>query len=146
MKVYAGAIDRSGAVDGHDECRKQYGCAEQRSNDRSKEGQECAVVLGIDHAMHEKSSESRKCTARLFQAYSPKNNARLVVVMLEVLAFPLDTNDVVNCMETMERKINEFERYANIEILEFLKIGIVIRQAEDAFHHELAQVGNIPRD
>ena len=29
----------------------------------------------------------------LFQAHSPKNNARLVVMMLEVLAFPLDTND-----------------------------------------------------
>ena len=30
----------------------------------------------------------------LFQAFSPKKNARLVVMMLEVLAFPLDTNDV----------------------------------------------------
>ena len=66
----------------------------------------------------------------LFQAYSPKNNARLVVMMLEVLAFPLDTNDVVNSLETMERKIKEFERYANIEIPEFLKIGIVTLQAE----------------
>ena len=28
----------------------------------------------------------------LFQAYSPKNKAKLVVMMLEVLAFPLDTN------------------------------------------------------
>ena len=48
----------------------------------------------------------------------------------------------------MERKIKEFERYANIEIPELLMIGIVIRQAartdEDAPHHELAQVGNIP--
>ena len=60
-----------------------------------------------------------------------------------VLAFPLDTNDVVNSLETMERKIKEFERYANIEIPEFPKIGIVIRQAAES-HHELAQVGNIP--
>ena len=67
----------------------------------------------------------------LFQAYSPKNNARLVVMMLEVLAFPLVTNDVVNSLETMERKMKEFERYANIKIPEFLKIGIVIRQAEE---------------
>ena len=67
----------------------------------------------------------------LFQAYSPKNNARLVVMMLEVLPFPLDTNDVVNCLETMEQKIKEFERHANIEILEFLQIGIVIFQTED---------------
>ena len=49
----------------------------------------------------------------------------------EVLAFLLETNDEVNSLETMERKIKEFERYANIEILEFLKIGIVIRQAEE---------------
>ena len=67
----------------------------------------------------------------LFLAYSPKNNARLVVMMLEVLTFPLDTNDVMNSLETMERKIKEFERYANIEIPEFKKIGIVIRQTED---------------
>ena len=59
----------------------------------------------------------------LFQACSLKNNARLVVMMLEVLAFPLDTNDVVNSLETMERKMKEFERYANIEIPEFLKIS-----------------------
>ena len=52
-------------------------------------------------------------------------------MMLEVLAVPEDTNDVVNSLETMERKIKEFERYANIEISEFLKIGIVIRQAEE---------------
>ena len=62
----------------------------------------------------------------LFQTYSSKNNARLGVMMLEELAFPLDTNDVVNSLETMERKIKEFQRYANIEILEFL-----IRQAEE---------------
>ena len=49
-------------------------------------------------------------------------------MMLEVLAFPLATNDVVNSLETMEQKIKEFERYANIEIPEFQKIGIVIRQ------------------
>ena len=55
----------------------------------------------------------------------------LVVTMLEVLAFPLDTNDVVNSLETMKRKIKELERYANIEIREFLKVGIVIRQAEE---------------
>ena len=67
----------------------------------------------------------------LFQSYSPKNNARLVGMILEVLALPLVTNNVVNSLKTMERKIKEFERYANIEIPEFLKIGIVIRQEEN---------------
>ena len=38
---------------------------------------------------------------------------------------------MVDSLETMERKIKEFERYANIEILEVLKIGIVIRQVEE---------------
>ena len=37
----------------------------------------------------------------------------------------------MNSLETMERKIKKFEGYAKIEILEFLKIGIVIRDAED---------------
>ena len=32
-------------------------------------------------------------------------------MMLEVLAFPSDTNDVVNSLETTERKIKEFERH-----------------------------------
>ena len=66
----------------------------------------------------------------IFQACSPKNNASLVVMMVEVLAFPFDINDAVKSLETMERNITEFERYANIEIPEFLKIGTVIRQAE----------------
>ena len=84
----------------------------------------------------------------LFQAYSPQKNARLVVTTLEVLAFLLDTDDV-NSLETMERKIKELEKCASSEIPEFLKIGIVIRQAEERpmttqSHHELAQVGNIP--
>ena len=35
---------RSGAVDGHDECRNQYGCAEQRNNDRTEKGQECSCT------------------------------------------------------------------------------------------------------
>ena len=62
----------------------------------------------------------------LFQAYCPKSNARLVGMMLEVFAFPLDKNDVVNSLEeTMERKIKD------IELLELVKIGIVIRQAEE---------------
>ena len=67
----------------------------------------------------------------LFQVNSPKNTARLVVMMLEVLSFPLDTNDVVNSVETMERKIKEFERHASVDIPEFLKVGIVIRQTEE---------------
>ena len=37
---------------------------------------------------------------------------------------------MVNSLETVERKIKDFERYANIEIPEFLRIGVV-RQAEE---------------
>ena len=40
--------------------------AEQRCNDRSEEGQECAVVLHLDHAVHGKICGShRKCVTRL---------------------------------------------------------------------------------
>ena len=63
----------------------------------------------------------------LLLANSPENSARLVMMMLEEVAFLLDTNDVVNSLETMERKIKEFQRYVNMEIPEFLKIGIVTR-------------------
>ena len=67
-------------------------------------------------------------------------------MMLEVLAFPFDMNDVVNSLERMERKIKEFERYANIEIPEFLKIGIVIRQAEEGpMRTHLIMNSRIPR-
>ena len=52
-------------------------------------------------------------------------------MMLEALAFTLDTNDVVNSLETMERNIKEFERHANINFPEFLKVGIANRQTED---------------
>ena len=34
-------------------------------------------------------------------------------MMLKVFAFPSDTNDVVDRLETMELKIKEFERYSS---------------------------------
>ena len=67
----------------------------------------------------------------LCQSYAPKDFARLVAMMLGVLAFPLDNADLVNSLETMERKIREFEQHAKLTIPEFLKIGIVIRQTAD---------------
>ena len=98
----------------HDECRKLYGRVEQRSNDRSEEGQECAVVLRPDHAMHGKSSGShRKCTAWLGHGGVATS---LSGVFTE---------------EHCKTCCGEFEMYANIEMPEFLKIGIVIRQAEE---------------
>ena len=63
-----------------------------------------------------------------------ENNARLLVMMLEVFAFPSDTNDVVNRLETMELKIKEFERYY---------LGRCWTD-EDAPHHEFAQIDNFP--
>ena len=101
---------------------------------------ECAAALHPDRVVHWTNIGSRRqCATRLKNgsvasarpSVLPKNNARLVVMMLEVLAFPVDTNDVANGLETMERKIKEFERHANIDIPEFLKVGIVIRQTEE---------------
>ena len=48
----------------------------------------------------------------------------------ELLSFPLDTKDVVYSLETMERKVKEFERYTSIDIPEFLQVGIVNLQTE----------------
>ena len=109
----------------------------QRSNDRSEESQEYFVLImlctgrALDRIASAPHGWSREAWRLIFQPYFTKNHARLVVMMLEVLAFPSGTDDAVNSLETMERKIKEFERYANIEIPEFLKIGIVIRQAEE---------------
>ena len=52
-------------------------------------------------------------------------------MMLEVLAFPLDTNDVVNSLwSNGAEKIKDFERHASVDIPELLKVGIEIRQTE----------------
>ena len=45
----------------------------------------------------------------IFQVYSSKNNERLAMMMLEVFLFLLESNDLVNNLEKMERKIKEFE-------------------------------------
>ena len=52
-------------------------------------------------------------------------------MLLDAPSFPLVTNDVVNSLETMERKVKEFERHASIDIAKFLKVGVVIRQTEE---------------
>ena len=43
-------------------------------------------------------------------------NATLVVMMFEDLPFASDTNDVVNSLKMMERKIKEFQRHPSIDI------------------------------
>ena len=131
---------RSAVVGRHDESGDQYDSPEQRQHIAGRASPECAAALHPDHAVHWTSIGShRQCATRLgygsVASARPrllmKNNARLVVMMLEVLAFPVDTNDVVNGLETMERKIKEFERHANIDIPKFLEVGIVIRQTEE---------------
>ena len=154
MKAHAGAIDQFLSADMTTaEC--STGCCEPQHDDGRETGKECAVVFRFDHAVHGKSSGSH-CKAQhgwgmeawrtLFQACSPKNNARLVVIMLEVLAFPLDTNDVVNSLETMELKIKEIRENRNSGIPEDWHRDSSSRRRtdENASHHELAQVGNIP--
>ena len=46
----------------------------------------------------------------IFQVYSSKNNAKSAVRILEVLLFLMESNNVVNTLETIERKIKEFEK------------------------------------
>ena len=83
----------------------------------------CILIMlrtgkALDRVANAPHGWSMEACRMLFQAHSPKNKVRLVVMMLEALAFPLDTNDVVNSFETMERKIKEFE-------------GNAIRRAEE---------------
>ena len=100
------ASHRSGAVNGHDECKMQHGCFEQRSNDRSEEGQECKVVLHLDHVMHGSSGSHRKCIARVKHGgVATSLSSAFTQEHCKVLSFPVDTNDVVNLQDTMDRKI-----------------------------------------
>ena len=121
--------------------------ADKLSNESTtprKQSRSVKLYFVFDHVVHYQSLGShRQCSAWLADALSsvfPKNNAKLVVMMQEVLAFPLDTNDVVNSLETMELKIMEFERCENIQIPEFFNVGSTRGTDEDAPHHEVAQV------
>ena len=108
MKVFAGS-HRSNFVGGHDDCRMQYGCYEQRVDDGREEGKECALYFvlitlctgrALDRIANAPHGWSVEATRMLFQAYSPENNARF---------FCDDARSVgvsdVNSLETMEQKI-----------------------------------------
>ena len=51
---------RPAAVGGHDKCRAQRGCDEQRQHDATQAVQECAVVFRLDHVAHWHSLGSRR--------------------------------------------------------------------------------------
>ena len=72
MKAYAGAIDQ------------------QLSEDMT------SAEISTDMLSNDSITPSKR-SKRVQLALD--RNARLVVMMLEVLAFPLDTNDVVNSLE-----------------------------------------------
>ena len=55
----------------------------------------CSFSGTVNRTANAPRSWSTKAWRMIFQAYSPMNNARLVVLRLVVLAFPLDTNDVM---------------------------------------------------
>ena len=132
--------DRSSTVDGHDKCRKQYGCVEQRGHDAKQEIQECTVVLRPDHVVHWQSSgQHLECSSRLahggmadaLSSVCSEDQCKVGCDDARGVGFSVKTNDGVNSLETIEREIKEFERYANIEIPEFLKIGMVVRHAKE---------------
>ena len=99
------------------------------------------IMLCIGRALRCIASAPHGCGMEawgmLVQAYSQKNNARLVVMMLEVLAFPLDTNDVQSGDDgTADQGVRQTRGHRDSSSRR--------RSDEDASHHELAQVGNIP--
>ena len=117
MMAYAGAVDHQLSED--------MTSAEMRTDELSNEtvaGQRkarsvqlCFVLImvctgrALDRVPNAPRGWGMEAWRMLSQAYSSKNNARLLVMMLEVFAFPPDTSDVVNRLETMELKI---ERYS----------------------------------
>ena len=102
MKAYAGGIDLALSAD----MTTAESSTDVMSNDtvtgekkaRSVQLYFVLIMLctgrALDRIANAPHGWSLEAWRMLFQVYSPKNNARLV--MLEVLAFFLDTNDVVN--------------------------------------------------
>ena len=90
-----------------------------------KQSRSVKLYFVFDHVVHYQSLGShRQCSAWLADALSsvfPKNDAKLFVMMEEVLAFPLDANDVVNSLETMELKnhgIREIRKHRDSGVLQ----------------------------
>ena len=123
---------RSGAVNGHDECRKQHGRFEQRSNDWTEKGQECAVVLRREHVVHGKGSGSHQRTL----------DARSVGVSVTHERCGEQSGDD----GTEDQRVREIRNHRNSGTpAEWHRHASSRRRTdEDASHHELAQVGNIP--
>ena len=112
MEAYAGAIDQDLSADMTTaECSTDAVSNNAMTGERkARSVQLCFVLImlctgrALDRIANAPHGWCMEALRLLFQAYSPKNNARLVMMMLEVLAFPSDTNDVMNSVETMERK------------------------------------------
>jgi len=145
VKAYAGAIDSAMAADmtvvesaGIPTLNTTMS---PRTQQRSVQLYFILIMLcvgkALDRLANVPQGNGMEAWRMLYMAYAPKDYARLVVMMLEVLAYPLDANDIINSLESMERKLKEFEKHAEITIPEFLKIGIVIRQAEGALKQHL---------
>ena len=113
---------RSAVVGRQVESRDQYGSSGQRQHLEASKQAWCVQLYislimlcsgsALDRTANAPHGRVTGAWRLLFEAYSPNNNARLVVMIVEVLSFPLDTNDVVNSLETMERELKEFERHA----------------------------------
>ena len=153
MKAYAGAIDQQLSED----MISAEISADVMSNDSVTSGKQLRsaqlyfvlIKLFAGRALDPVAKPRMTVVWRwrvLLQAYSPKNNARLVANEAGGVAFPSDTKNVASSLETTERKIKEFDRYANIEIPEFFKRESPDRREtdEDALRHEFARVDDFP--
>ena len=92
----------------------------------------CAVVFRLDHVVHRKSSGSHcKCTTRL--GHGGVANALSNVLTKEQCEICCDDARCVGVSFGHKRcgEQSGDARYVYIEIPEFLKMGIVIRQAEE---------------
>ena len=148
---------RSGFVDGHDDCGMQYGCYEQRCDDgretRSVQLYFVLIMLCTERALdciaNAPDGWGMEAWRMLFQAYSPKNNARLVVMMLESAGVSFGHK---RCGEqsgddgTEDQRVREIREHRNSGIPEDWHRDLSSRRRtdENASHYALAHVGNIP--
>ena len=137
-----------------DESGDQYDGSGQRQHGAGITSPKCAAILHPVHAVPSASIGSyRQHNKRLmeawrllFQAYSP-NNARLVVMMLEGLSFPSDTNDVINSLETMDQRLRGVREHQHSTAPQGRHRDSPDRRRtdENAPHHERPQVDDVPR-
>ena len=149
MKAYAGAIDQDLSTD---MTTAEYSTDAMRNDGRERKVrsvQLCFVLImlctggALDRIANAPHGWGMEAWRMLFQA---KNTARLFVMMLEVLAVLKRCGEQSGDDGTEDQRVREIREHRNSGISGdwHRDSSSRIRTDENASHHELAQVGNIP--